>query len=124
VPIECPYKEQTCQTINGVATCSLYPSSQSQINNCPPGVNPKDISCCPPGFYGNDPKNCIKCPSNKPVSNGGNPDSDCKCNNTSINKCFACDPCRPYDSKSGKCVPIECSFGSACKVQNGKATCA
>jgi len=115
LPYQCP-SGQACKVVNKKATCV--------IPGCPPGKNREDISCCLPGFYGDDSGNCTECPSDKPSSSFSRPNANCQCPNSSIDKCFACkNLCRPYDSQSRMCLPYKCPSGQTCKVQSGKATC-
>ncbi len=115
VPYQCQ-SGQVCRVVDGKATCVR--------EECPTGINPRDLTCCLPGFYGDYSGNCTECPSDKPSSPFSIPNNKCQCPNSSIDKCFACNnPCRPYDSQSKMCKPYKCPSDQTCKVQSGKATC-
>ena len=114
-PYQCQ-SGQYCKVVDGKATC-VKPE-------CSSGKKPEDISCCKPGYYGDNSDNCKECPSYIPSSSFSAPNKNCECPNLSINNCFACtNKCRPYDPVSKMCRPYECPSGKLCKVKNNQATC-
>jgi hypothetical protein len=95
------------------------PNIKLQMTSCASAT-----TCCLPGYYGASSLSCTLCPSNKPSSPFSAPNSNCECPNSGSNKCFACtNKCKPYDSQSRMCLPVQCPSGQTCKTISNAAQC-
>jgi hypothetical protein len=79
-------------------------------------------TCCPAGSYGNNSTSCTNCPLNRPASNWGISDNDCKCStNDTLDKCYACnDLCKPFNPTTKRCTSKLCPSGKTCSSATGK----
>jgi hypothetical protein len=106
------------------ATATRTKATATRTNNLQVSSCASGTTCCLPGFYGASSASCTECPSNKPSSPYSAPNINCQCPNSGSNKCFACtNKCKPYDSQSRTCLPVQCPSGQTCKTINNAAQC-